>query len=150
MSTKTGGQDTVVLMDKFHFGFTGTQRGMSAQQRVDLYQVIDQLVRAYGAKNLVAHHGDCIGGDGEFHDLVKSRDIWTISHPPLHEEKRAFCKADETKDPEPYLIRNRNIVRESKLLVAAPLTDQEVIRSGTWSTIRAARRWLIPLLVLPR
>ncbi len=42
--------------------------------------------------------------------------------------------------PEEYLIRNANIVRATEYLIAMPAHHSEVRRSGTWATIRSARR----------
>jgi predicted Rossmann fold nucleotide-binding protein DprA/Smf involved in DNA uptake len=36
------------------------------------------------------------------------------------------------------LVRNRAIVNSSGLLIAAP-AGEEILRSGTWSTVRYAR-----------
>ena len=41
-------------------------------------------------------------------------------------------------DPRPYLARNRDIVDASDLMLACPAEQQEVLRSGTWATIRYA------------
>ncbi len=48
------------------------------------------------------------------------------------------------------LDRNREIVGLANVLIAAPLTDKEEQRSGTWATIRAARHKGIPIVMLPR
>lgn len=50
----------------------------------------------------------------------------------------------------PYLQRNKVIVDRCGVLVAAPGEAQEQLRSGTWSTIRYARRVGRPvIMVLP-
>jgi hypothetical protein len=48
------------------------------------------------------------------------------------------------------LDRNRAIVAAVDVLVAAPLEDREVQRSGTWATVRSARRKGIPVVMLSR
>jgi hypothetical protein len=49
-----------------------------------------------------------------------------------------------------YLERNKDIVRESASLIAAPLQAEEQQRSGTWSTVRFARKIGKPVfLILP-
>jgi predicted Rossmann fold nucleotide-binding protein DprA/Smf involved in DNA uptake len=50
----------------------------------------------------------------------------------------------------PYLARNRDIVLETIALIAAPAEPQERIRSGTWSTVRFAKKQgKTVILILP-
>lgn len=117
-------------------GFTGTQHGMATEQ---LTRVADLLRELRPAR---VHHGDCIGADTQFHALVRQvlPECRIVIHPPRVEAKRAFCDGDETKAPRAYLTRNRAIVRESQVLLAAPSEREEQLRSGTWSTVRFARQ----------
>jgi hypothetical protein len=66
--------------------------------------------------------------------------IRIVIHPPTDPKKRAFCKgAAEIREPKPYLDRNHDIVDEgSGLLIAAPFQEEEILRSGTWATVRYA------------
>ena len=93
------------------------------------------------------HHGDCIGFDAQAHDAAVALGIKTIAHPPAHEAARAFKDADDTRMVRGYLDRNKVIVSEADFLIAAP-DGPEVIRSGTWSTVRHARRTGVPHTVL--
>lgn len=53
---------------------------------------------------------------------------------------RAFCKgAVVTYKPEPYLDRNHYMVDRCNLLIACP-EGIEALRSGTWATVRYARK----------
>ena len=45
------------------------------------------------------------------------------------------------------LNRNKNIVDASNLIFAFPF-DKEIIRSGTWSTIRYAKKINKPLIII--
>jgi hypothetical protein len=86
------------------------------------------------------HHGDCVGADKEAHDLAKLKfGIWTIAHPPLNTKLRAWCEADEVREPDEYLVRDRHIVDDTDELIATPATFSEVARSGTWATVRYAK-----------
>ena len=48
------------------------------------------------------------------------------------------------------LRRDREIVAESHVMIAAPRTDREELRSGTWATVRYARQALKPIVMLSR
>lgn len=117
-------------------GFTGTQQGMSPTQK----QVIRQLL--VNLKPSVVHHGDCIGSDAEFHDICLDLNIPIEIHPPLQRSKRTFCKgAVIIHPPKEYLPRDVDIVLSSKILIATPKSTLEEIRSGTWYTVRQARKY---------
>lgn len=126
-------------------GFTGTQAGMSARQLRGLRRVLTQL----GAKEF--HHGDCIGSDEEAHDVADVMGLRLVIHPPDNDSKRAFCRgAIRTYPPRPYLKRNQDIVNSSQVLVAAPKSGEEELRSGTWATIRYARKLGRRVIILER
>lgn len=88
------------------------------------------------------HHGDCLGSDQQFHEIITERSelIKIIIHPPKINTMRAFCKSDNILPVKDYLERNRDIVNNTELLLAFPSSDKEVLRSGTWSTIRYAQK----------
>lgn len=120
-------------------GFTGTQLGCSEEQFFSFRCFIEDL------KPTEFHHGDCIGADSQAHRVVReiSSPLFRINiiiHPPLNPDKRALCESDERRTPKDYLVRNRDIVNETDLLIACPKEANEIIRSGTWSTIRYAKK----------
>lgn len=104
-----------------------------------------------GAEPAWLHHGDCIGADAEAHAVCLDRVIDVALHPPTDERLRAFCQgARKVYDPQPFLKRDRDIVMSSDMLVAAPKTPHEVLRSGTWTTLRYAKSRKMPwVLLLP-
>lgn len=125
-------------------GFTGNRYGMSGHQKNRFLSFLFHLDK----KNYFQfHHGDCLGADEDAHNIVnnhiKKNMILAniIIHPPENEKLRAFCKNDELsiKKPKPYLERNQDIVDSSDILIACP-NGEETERSGTWSTIRYARK----------
>jgi hypothetical protein len=61
------------------------------------------------------------------------------SHPPTDDRMRAFAPSDHIGQPLPYLKRNEAIVIASDVLIAAP-DSPERKRSGTWATVRFARK----------
>lgn len=116
-----------------HVGFTGTQHGMTAEQERSLRA----LLRELGG---VLHHGDCIGSDKQAAGIAREQGRRVVGHPPEDSSKRAFFPSDETREPKPFLVRDHDIVDETEALVATPRTAQEQVRSGTWATIRYARK----------
>lgn len=115
-------------------GFTGTQEGMTMAQQLTL----TKLLR--GRKGWF-HHGVCIGSDEEAHDIAKSLGYLVAGHPPINPIKRAPCHGFDHLYPEKdYIPRNHDIVDATEELIAAPAQDQEQLRSGTWATVRYAKK----------
>lgn len=126
----------------FRLGFTGTRQGMTVAQ--------ERQVRDWIVGELELHHGDCVGSDAEAHRAAIDLGLRVVVHPPYDDKLRAFCSgADEVREPLPYLVRNRNIVDETDILIATP-EGPEKLRSGTWATIRHAQRQGKPqFIVMP-
>lgn len=133
-------------------GFTGTQHTMPAIQHFVLQGVLQRL---FPDEPNEFHHGDCIGADEAAHrfvcDLSAVRPqgrIRTVGHPPVISAKRAYTRNDLWWEPEEFLVRNRIIVDVTEFLVAAPGTAVEILRSGTWSTVRYARKLSRPITII--
>ena len=127
-------------------GFTGSREGMSPLQIQHLVLLLCEL------KPSEFHHGDCKGADEEAHKIVEEffPECRIVVHPPESDYLRAFCAAHEYKEPLGYVARDRKIVEDTVYLIGAPLTDVEQVRSGSWTTIRHARKLSRPLIVLQR
>lgn len=129
-----------------HIGFTGTQSGMTLNQQGTVYVLILDL----GVTDLA--HGDCLGADNEADMIARELDIRRHIHIPTNNSRRAFCIAREGLDivypPKPYLERNRDIVDSTCALIAAPKEMAETVRSGTWATIRYARKQGKPVWIV--
>lgn len=95
------------------------------------------------------HHGDCIGADDQFEGLAANvmPTATTHSHPPTESAYRARCQSNVIHEPLEYLERNRAIVDATDALVAAPKGPEE-LRSGTWSTVRYARKQAKPIAIV--
>lgn len=115
-------------------GFTGTHRGMTAAQE----QVLRTILFAYGSAAL--HHGDCIGSDAQAHEIACALQREVTIHPSTNCTYRAWKPSPDIRTPKAYLTRNNDIVRETDMLIAAPAETTEQVRSGTWSTVRFARK----------
>lgn len=96
------------------------------------------------------NHGDCEGVDEMFHLVARSRKIPIHIFPPTIQTYRAFCQgAEKVYPPDPYLARNEAIVAGSDVLVAVPEgPEKDYPRSGTWATVRRARKAGIPIYVI--
>jgi hypothetical protein len=101
-------------------GFTGTSWGMTPSQKA---QVHERLLywAAQGADEF--HHGLCIGADEQAADIAHDIGYKVVAHPGY-----------SPKNPE-----NR-MYRSDFLVIAAPRDKNEEIRSGTWTTVRYARK----------
>lgn len=123
-------------------GFTGTGKGMTPAQlaRVKRYLLV------VGAHEL--HYGDCVGADAQAHLLAVAMGLRTVQHPPDDPKARAFTLADEVRPEKPYRYRNYDIVDESEWLIATPYHMKEIQRSGTWMTVRYARRKGRPFTII--
>jgi len=124
-------------------GFSGTREGMTAIQK----DVVENIIDWFRPQEF--RHGDCIGSDVDAHSIARKHEyIWIIGHPPIDPILRAYCDFDETRLPQEYKVRDKRIVIESNILVATPKEMSEVLRSGTWTTIRYAREAKIPVLIV--
>jgi hypothetical protein len=131
-------------------GFTGTREGMTPSQVCALLHLIHDL------KPDELHHGDCVGADEQAHHAAEIMKVERIVvHPSEDDRYQAFTYTNtdnmmagiepedvgvEVYDPKPYLERNQAIVDECDVLVATPKTKEEQQRSGTWATVRMARK----------
>jgi hypothetical protein len=130
-------------------GFTGTQFGMSKNQKKEFE---DFLNRNY-VSNSEFHHGCCIGADTEAFNIIRKFAFKIIAHPPTNKKKVSpftILYSDEVRDDKEYLDRNHDIVDESNILIAAPKSNKEELRSGTWATIRYAIKMKKEVIILNR
>lgn len=138
------------------YGFTGTQNGMTVPQAETVQRLMVELraydraveAMAFAVLDLrsplsVWHHGDCEGADAQTHTFAEELKCMIHVHPPENPRKRAFCvpTMGYIHEPLPYFQRNRAIVEAARDgMIGAPRTEAEVLRSGTWGTIRWARK----------
>lgn len=124
-------------------GFTGTRNGLNNDQKV---QIIEFLKHTNVTE---VHHGDCVGADADFHDICQQFDssIKIVIHPPIDSKLRAYKHGSITHRERPYLDRNQDIVNACDILIACPKDTVEEQRSGTWFTIRYAKKIDKPLYI---
>ncbi len=126
-------------------GCTGTRDGMTDRQMRKVASVLGDVGVPFDA-----HHGDCVGADSQFHDMCRavSDAVRIVVHPPSDPRFRAWRHGDVIVPECTYLVRNRAIVDAATLLIAAPKTTAETVRSGTWSTVRYALATGVPVVVV--
>ena len=132
-----------------HIGFTGTQAGMTdalAERLWDLLRV----------REFIGHHGLCIGADLQFDAIARLVPACRgmVVHPCNLPQKQGRVPLDLLRDAvrpvKKPLVRNRDIVTESTVMVATPKEAQMQLRSGTWTTVRYALEASRPTaIVLP-
>jgi hypothetical protein len=123
-------------------GFTGTRKGMNSAQKKTFTEVLENIWVAE------FHHGDCVGADEQADKIIKKLYGKTsVIHPPDSPKNRAYCSGI-VLPTKPALERDRDIVDVSGMLIATPLKSKEEIRSGTWHTIRYARKRSKPVVII--
>ena len=135
-------------------GFTGTRKSMSAGQLKTVRKILEGmqlLVKDQSISNVSVVHGDCIGADEEFDGIASSLGIERQIYPCTLEDQRAHCEnlgakvKQKSKTP---LERNKDIVKSSNIVIATPSSNVEEQRSGTWATIRFARKTKAMLIIV--
>ena len=122
---------------RLHIGFSGTRYGMTEAQSDAVVDLLDETLRLHG---FIAHHGDCVGADAQFHRICRAPRGGPVAievHPGLP-KWRAWCQGDMAHRPALYRERNRAIVDACSVIIAAPYENEPQPRGGTWATIRMA------------
>lgn len=129
------------------FGFTGTRQGMT---RIQAKNFISFML-ANGDSVTDFHHGCAIGADAEANDLMLGAMPWVRrhGHPSNIVGQRAMVNLTDCEKPLPPLQRNDVIVKACQVLCACPGENQEVLRSGTWATIRHAVKDKLVVIFYP-
>ena len=119
-------------------GVTGNRNGTTMQQR----DTFTYWFSHYNKDITEFHHGDCVGVDEEICEIVQdiSPAITIICHPPISTLYRAFTTYDLCMKEKDYLDRNHDIVDAVTVMWGFPTGFKEIVRSGTWATIRYAKR----------
>lgn len=144
--------------------FTGTRLGMTERQENEVRRelTIDRENKT-PMGSITAVHGCCKGADVDFHRLaleagIPFYDLWPSNNRAtnrLQECMDLFAKFELdpgvvlTLHPENEpLLRNEDIIAGADFLIACPKETEEVLRSGTWATIRLARKYNVPMAII--
>lgn len=131
---------------------TGTREGMTISQWAEFGdEVVTRFVPFAGPHEF--HDGDCIGADSQAHETVRDLqaqdvDVTLHGHPCDLENYRAGNEYDVLYEIKPPIDRNHDMVDATDLVIATPKDYKEVLRSGTWSTIRYARLMKKHLIII--
>lgn len=146
-----------------NIGFTGTRNGMTKDQLERFGILIHESLGDYAKDGLTLYHGMCKGADEQAHyNFMLCLNWGAIGFPsniPDTQMNRysidlswmgpnswdGFIKIHTPQDP---LERNKLIVEHCDVLIAAPKSRQEERRSGTWATIRYARKLKKPIYII--
>jgi len=113
------------MTETMFLGFTGTRRGMTQPQR----EAVARVLRQRGMhRQITFHHGGAFGADQGAAEIAYALGYEVRTHLPAG------------RAPADYLARNHAIVDIADELLAAPAGMEEELRSGTWATIRYARK----------
>lgn len=132
-------------MDYRSIGITGTRTILT------LFQTnwLDSWLTANTAK--VLHHGDCTGADDVASVKFHKYGTYIIAHPgDVKKEYQAHSIVNDLSLPVTDTHRrNFAIVKLSDLLLAFPQGKEEDFpRSGTWQTVRIAKRLYRPHIII--
>ena len=122
-------------------GFTGTRDGMSRWQASQLQYI---LALFYHADRRIGLVPTLLYGTHESVELKSDAEAAKLATALGYAVRPYHAKRGEELD------RDRRQVGDSNVLVAAPITDLEERRSGTWATVRYARELRIPVVMLSR
>jgi len=128
---------------------------MTSGQKVRVKELLSQIKLDHPSAILEFHFGLCIGADEQAAKIAKGLGFYIIAHPgysPRNREGRMFRSEfdgnDEVREEKPFLKRDEDIVNEVDEMIATPVSKEEEIRSGTWTTIRFARRRNRPIEIV--
>jgi len=127
-----------------HVGVTATRNGLTIPQQSEA-TLWAQCIRALHPRaEIWLHMGVCRGGDVWLADMFRAQAGAMIHGHPASNTKmhdRALYPCDLTDDPVPAVDRNDVIIARSLHgMRGYPATPYDVLRSGTWTTIRHARK----------
>lgn len=131
--------------------FIGSRKGMTERQKFDLAL---NLGMVYRRGEMTFIHGGCVGADEEFHKAVmqfKSPNDKVEVYPGYSMKdvsdmrfRGDFTGADVVHDEDPFLERNRLMVRRADIIIVAPRKGGR----GTRYTITYTKRLSKALKIL--
>lgn len=136
-----------------NIGFTGTRKGMTRKQKAKIKLFfeghlldLDMMER----DTWVVRHGGCDGSDDDFHNIASEYADMIYVYPGDEQQKTKYKNSRfvTVTEIKPYLERNKDIVHMTGGLLATPKGFKEEKRSGTWMTIRHAKKVKKPVFII--
>ena len=96
-------------------------------------------------------HGGAIGADTDAHGILSQIEGFEVFVRPCSDERYWYWidfGVINIFQPKSPLERNEDIVNDGEILIACPSRLGEELRSGTWATVRYARKVGKPVIVL--
>jgi predicted Rossmann fold nucleotide-binding protein DprA/Smf involved in DNA uptake len=131
-------------------GFTGTRQGVTRIQAAKLFSVLRNL----SDEEFTILHGGAKGADTVCDGYAYTQTFGNIEVYPCTNERYLYWvekgdgKIRAVHSVRKPLDRNRIIAHRCDTLIATPETIEEQVRSGTWSTIRYARIYNKPIILI--
>lgn len=122
-------------------GFTGTREGMNAEQAQRVTEILRELRADIFESEFL--HGNCIGADEQAAMIAGNLGYKLIAYPCNIPNMQSRIISHVSQPVEQPLVRNRHIVRDCDILIAAPKEHFEPEPrpgQGTWSTVRYTRK----------
>lgn len=144
--------------DDLRLGITGSRELLTERQEYHLGLLIHTAMRmTTGTREF--HHGCATGADETGHQYAMTvPGIQIHGHPGHGNNNRSpwqmVIRVDDfalLHGTRPYKVRNHDIVQTIHLLIACPQyaeTNPLSARSGTWQTVRLARRAHKPIIIV--
>ena len=125
-----------------NIGFTGSRNGFTLKQVQIFSAILQEILKSNQYTHYDFHHGCCKGADLEaaeiFRKILPEGNI--VQYPPTNMNFATINEADKVLPPKPFLERNHDIVDACSFMIAVSSTRKEQQRSGTWATIRYAKK----------
>lgn len=86
-------------------------------------------------------HGGCVGADDDFDEIASEFQLPIGVYPSTVYSKWGKRRSPTVQSPQSPLVRNKLMAYSCNVLIATPKEYNEVIRSGTWATVRYARKY---------
>jgi hypothetical protein len=150
------------MIDAQTVAFTGTSDKELANDHAELVESVirnHEIRLLYASVVTGAQHGiDTLAGIYSYL-YAPGHDVLVIPAAPHNESMVEFAQEHHFEiirmerisggNGPNYLARNDKLVELADRLIAFPKTSKEVLRSGTWATIRRARKKGIPVDIYP-
>lgn len=126
--------------------FTGSRKGPTQGQRNSIRRFIESFARE--DRDSIIIHGGAVGVDSAVHGIAMKAGLWVEIYPGPHTSVDILETPAIIHKRAPYLERNHTMVDRCNWVIAVPYEAEEQVRSGTWATVRYARKQDVPVYMI--